>query len=270
MSATHTEEKNNDELIAMLSELEAVAHLPEPEKEGSDVIESKKTSGLTDDLFSELLPLTMGTPVPETNDSSEIAALLVGIEDEIETPAPAAEPEKTRKRIRKASKDVETVIEADAKPEPEPESEPVPAVKKAKTWEKITRKRFSMDDLDAGCFEAAGLDRVEFMKAYNDCPVKAMDKAQNFMAWHQGMAEMSVYTTIVITHLINNGTSDTAGIRLAMMNNPTKPYPAPTASTQAGQMMSVLPALGIATKDGKTLTLNPDSPLVQKFKSEAM
>ena len=115
-----------------------------------------------------------------------------------------------------------------------------------------------------------GFERKAFMDAYNACPVKAMDKVQNFMAWSQGLAELSVYTQISVTHLINAGTSDTAGFRLAMMSNPTKPYPSSTASAQAGQMMSILPVLGMAIKDGKTLTLNEDSPLVKKFRREIL
>ncbi|HDC4315859.1 TPA: hypothetical protein O8U22_003958 [Enterobacter kobei] len=53
-----------------------------------------------------------------------------------------------------------------------------------------------------------------------------------------------------------------------MMSYPEKPYPVGTASTQAGQMMTVFPALGIAEKDGKSLTLNADSPIVKKFMAE--
>ncbi|HHL1463868.1 TPA: hypothetical protein ACQ3C4_001738, partial [Klebsiella pneumoniae] len=132
------------------------------------------------------------------------------------------------------------------------------------------KKRFSMDQLSDEVMAELGFERKAFMDGYNNCPIKAMDKIQNVMAWSQGLAELSVYTQISVTHLINTGASDTAGFRLAMMSNPTKPYPSSTASAQAGQMMSILPVLGMAIKDGKTLTLNEDSPLVKKFKNEAM
>ncbi|AXO58232.1 TPA: hypothetical protein MIB26_23325 [Klebsiella pneumoniae] len=127
-----------------------------------------------------------------------------------------------------------------------------------------------MDQLSDEVMAELGFERKAFMDGYNTCPIKAMDKIQNVMAWSQGLAELSVYTQISVTHLINTGASDTAGFRLAMMSNPTKPYPSSTASAQAGQMMSILPVLGMAIKDGKTLTLNEDSPLVKKFKNEAM
>ena len=97
-----------------------------------------------------------------------------------------------------------------------------------------------------------------------------MDKVQNVMAWSQGLSDLSVYTIISVTHLVKTGSTDTAGFRLAMMSNPDKPYPSSTASAQAGQMMSILPVLGMATKDGKVLRINEESPLIKKFKNEAM
>ena len=258
MSSTHTSHKSsNDDLIAMLSELDGLDKMPEPEVVAPDVIEVNKQTGSTEDLFSELLPFVEKNNIESEN--ADISALLIGIEDEIEPPA-AKKP--------KANAKQKTVIEEKAEPEETVIS--VPAEGKVETKAKIGRKRFTLDDLGEEAFKTAGLERVSFMGDYNNCPVKAMDKVQNVMAWSQGLAELSVYTVIAMTHLVNTEASDTSGIRLAMMNNPAKPYPASTASAQAGQMMSVLPTLGMAVKNGKTLSLNADSPLVKKFKSEAM
>lgn len=85
-----------------------------------------------------------------------------------------------------------------------------------------------------------------------------------------GLSDLSIYTIISVTHLIKSGSADTAGFRLAMMSNPEKPYPSSTASAQAGQMMSILPVLGMATRDDKILKIDEDSPLVKKFRSEIL
>lgn len=270
MSAIHStgKENSNADLIAMLSELDC---LDEPSTGEADVVEVKKTSAITtDDLFSELLPL-VAAPKSEVKKSEKevIATLLGDIEDEIEvvTPPPAEE-----KPVIEA--EAESVIETTPVIEPEPEKEselasaPEPAPVKREPAAR--RKRFSMDQLSDEAMESLGFDRKAFMDGYNACPVKAMDKVQNVMAWSQGLSDLSVYTIISVTHLIKSGSADTAGFRLAMMSNPEKPYPSSTASAQAGQMMSILPVLGMATKDGKMLKLNEESPLVKKFKSEAM
>jgi hypothetical protein len=46
-----------------------------------------------------------------------------------------------------------------------------------------------------------------------------------------------------------------------MKTNGSKGYNGGTARSQAGQMMSLFPALKIATREGQKITLNPDSTL---------
>ncbi|HBQ3760398.1 TPA: hypothetical protein L7Z86_004417 [Klebsiella quasipneumoniae subsp. similipneumoniae] len=263
MSATNStaKESSNADLIAMLSELDGLSSIEEPDVLKEEVVEVKKSSTYTtDDLFSELLPL-VSAEKPVRSEEEAIKELLSNIDDEI-------------KPIEKSIEVVEEPVEAVAAPVAEEQasdtkSEPEKP-KRSPSSTGARKKRFSMDQLSDEVMAELGFERKAFMDAYNACPVKAMDKVQNFMAWSQGLAELSVYTQISVTHLINAGTSDTAGFRLAMMSNPTKPYPSSTASAQAGQMMSILPVLGMAIKDGKTLTLNEDSPLVKKFRREIL
>ena len=272
MSATNStaKESSNADLIAMLSELDGLSSIEEPDVLKEEVVEVKKSSTYTtDDLFSELLPL-VSAEKPVRSEEEAIKELLSNIDDEIK---PIEKPIEVAEAPVEAS--VEAPVEASVEapvveaPASETRSEPEKP-KRSPSSTGARKKRFSMDQLSDEVMAELGFERKAFMDGYNNCPIKAMDKIQNVMAWSQGLAELSVYTQISVTHLINTGASDTAGFRLAMMSNPTKPYPSSTASAQAGQMMSILPVLGMAIKDGKTLTLNEDSPLVKKFKNEAM
>ncbi|HDT5225731.1 TPA: hypothetical protein QHS72_003721 [Klebsiella pneumoniae subsp. pneumoniae] len=280
MSATNStaKESSNADLIAMLSELDGLSSIEEPDVLKEEVVEVKKSSTYTtDDLFSELLPL-VSAEKPVRSEEEAIKELLSNIDDEIkpiEKPIEVAEAPVEAPVEASVEAPVEAPVEASVEapvveaPASETRSEPEKP-KRSPSSTGARKKRFSMDQLSDEVMAELGFERKAFMDGYNNCPIKAMDKIQNVMAWSQGLAELSVYTQISVTHLINTGASDTAGFRLAMMSNPTKPYPSSTASAQAGQMMSILPVLGMAIKDGKTLTLNEDSPLVKKFKNEAM
>lgn len=264
MSATNStaKESSNADLIAMLSELDGLSSIEEPDVLKEEVVEVKKSSTYTtDDLFSELLPL-VSAEKPVRSEEEAIKELLSNIDDEIK---PIEKPIEVAEAPVEASVEAPVVEEQASETRSEPEKP-----KRSPSSTGARKKRFSMDQLSDEVMAELGFERKAFMDGYNACPIKAMDKIQNVMAWSQGLAELSVYTQISVTHLINTGASDTAGFRLAMMSNPTKPYPSSTASAQAGQMMSILPVLGMAIKDGKTLTLNEDSPLVKKFKNEAM
>ncbi|HBL6736681.1 TPA: hypothetical protein LSH72_004073 [Klebsiella oxytoca] len=260
MSATHStsKENSNADLIAMLSELDGLNPIEEPGEVVGEVVEVKKhATYTTDDLFSELLPL-VSSEKPVSSEEEAIKELLSNIDDEIKP---------VEKSIEVVEEPVEAQVVEEQASEAKSESE---KPKRSPSSTGARKKRFSMDQLSDEVMAELGFERKTFMDGYNACPVKAMDKVQNVMAWSQGLAELSVYTQISVTHLINAGTSDTAGFRLAMMSNPTKPYPSSTASAQAGQMMSILPVLGMATKGGKVLEINEDSPLVKKFRREIL
>ncbi|WBM72964.1 hypothetical protein OH773_22230 (plasmid) [Buttiauxella sp. WJP83] len=130
------------------------------------------------------------------------------------------------------------------------------------------KQRFSLESKDEAFFTGAGLERGVFMEAFEKAPVKAKDKISNLLNWFGGGPEISIYTVIAIRHILETKDATSNSIKLALMSNPEKPYPLNTASTQAGQMMAVFPATGIATRDGGNLTLNKASPLVKKFIAE--
>ncbi|KWW08277.1 hypothetical protein [Escherichia fergusonii] len=128
--------------------------------------------------------------------------------------------------------------------------------------------RFTLDDKEQSFFENAGLDKESFLAAYEKAPVKAKDKVLNLLNWFSGGPDISVYTVISLRHIIEANVATSNSIKIALMSNPEKPYPLNTASTQAGQMMAVFPATGVALREGGNLTLNVESPIIKKFKAE--
>lgn len=151
--------------------------------------------------------------------------------------------------------------------EPKPEEEQ-PKRQKAKSERTPTKPRFTLEGKDESFYATAGLESESFTAAFEGAPVKAKDKILNLLNWFSGGPEISVYTVIAMRHILDANTATSNSIKLALMSNPEKPYPLNTASTQAGQMMAVFPATGIATREGGNLTLNKESPIVKKFIAE--
>lgn len=151
--------------------------------------------------------------------------------------------------------------------EPKPEEEQ-PNRQKAKSERAPAKPRFTLEGQDESFYATAGLESERFTAAFEAAPVKAKDKILNLLNWFSGGPEISVYTVIAMRHILDANTATSNSIKLALMSNPEKPYPLNTASTQAGQMMAVFPATGIATREGGNLTINKESPIVKKFIAE--
>ncbi|WP_370992951.1 hypothetical protein [Enterobacter hormaechei] len=151
--------------------------------------------------------------------------------------------------------------------EPKPEEEQ-PKRQKAKSERTPAKPRFTLEGKDESFYVTAGLESESFTAAFEGAPVKAKDKILNLLNWFSGGPEISVYTVIAMRHILDANTATSNSIKMALMSNPEKPYPLNTASTQAGQMMAVFPATGIATREGGNLTLNKESPIVKKFIAE--
>ncbi|MGS3912247.1 hypothetical protein ACEWJU_15380 [Escherichia coli] len=151
--------------------------------------------------------------------------------------------------------------------EPKPEEEQ-PKRQKAKSERAPAKPRFTLEGKDESFYVSAGLESESFTAAFEGAPVKAKDKILNLLNWFNGGPEISVYTVIAMRHILDTNTATSNSIKLALMSYPEKPYPLNTASTQAGQMMAVFPATGIATREGGNLTLNKESPIVKKFIAE--
>lgn len=92
---------------------------------------------------------------------------------------------------------------------------------------------------------------------------KVREKAVNAF-WSvatQNPAKLSKYTKIAISVLRDKGSVTGPELKAAMADH----MAASTASAQSGQMLSLLPLLRIANKDGKTLVLNENSVLADIF-----
>ncbi|MDD8357070.1 hypothetical protein LAX33_12660 [Escherichia coli] len=276
MSAVSNIVKNDDldELTAMLQSLE------EP------VQKAAKMSGVDeiDDLLSGLDD-AIAKPVEAVADevmnacsTGDLSSVLEELEIEHES-VKVEEPE--RDLIAEVVN--ETVPELDARstettgtdptPLPSVESEPKPEEEqpkrqKAKSERALAKPRFTLEGKDESFYATAGLESESFTAAFEGAPVKAKDKILNLLNWFSGGPEISVYTVIAMRHILDANTATSNSIKLALMSNPEKPYPLNTASTQAGQMMAVFPATGIATREGGNLTLNKESPIVKKFIAE--
>jgi hypothetical protein len=133
--------------------------------------------------------------------------------------------------------------------EPKPEEEQ-PKRQKAKSERAPAKPRFTLEGKDESFYASAGLESESFTAAFEGAPVKAKDKILNLLNWFNGGPEISVYTVIAMRYILDANTVTSNSIKLALMSNPEKPYPLNTASTQAGQMMAVFPATGIATREG--------------------
>lgn len=209
-------------------------------------------SKLSDDLGSEepdLSTIVEPEPAPE---EVKAESDLVAISDSVSSPvdAPVYTVAAKPRRKRKAKTEAET----DESTKPAKPREP--------------RSKMSLDDLTDEDCEKIGVDKTALVEAYEKCPVKAKDKVLNLIQWAVKGNELSVYTQLCIENLIKNNTSTSEMFRLHMMSNPSRPYPAATAGSQAGQLMAVLPALNIADRIGKNLTLKADSPIVKLFVSQ--
>lgn len=87
---------------------------------------------------------------------------------------------------------------------------------------------------------------------------KVGEKVLNMACAIDGKEQLSVYTKIAIDLLKSNGSFTATELRDKYL---ARPYSAGTASAQGSQMFALLPFMGIATRSGNTLTLNPESVL---------
>lgn len=90
-------------------------------------------------------------------------------------------------------------------------------------------------------------------------PIKIQEKVINFYAHLSNGAQLSNYTTIAIQLLVKDGELTSKGLKDAYE---ARPYSPGTASSQATQMMKLLPLLGLAKREGQKLIVNPDSVLL--------
>lgn len=96
-------------------------------------------------------------------------------------------------------------------------------------------------------------------------PKKVGEKAVNLIAHLAGGAQLSCYTQIALTMLMEKGELTSSELVARYL---ARPYSEGTSRSQCGQMMALLPALGIAERPttGK-LVLIADSPIASILKA---
>lgn len=113
--------------------------------------------------------------------------------------------------------------------------------------------------------EMAALNEADLKKqidavvnGFNTLPKKVREKVLNVFQHVHGGVNLSTYTAMAMTLLKLKGEITSDDLRQAYID---RPYSTGTASAQSSQMFQLLPALGLANRDGKALTLNPNSVL---------
>lgn len=160
--------------------------------------------------------------------------------------------------------EVETAAELEIEVE-----EPTPEVTKPKRERAAStepKTRLDLNSLSVEECDKLGVNKEKLLTSYESCPKKAKEKVLNLIQWALRGSELSIYTQICFESLILNNTVTTEVLRISMMSNPTRPYPAATAGTQAGQIMAAFPTMGITDRVGKNMTIIEKSPLVKLFK----
>jgi hypothetical protein len=116
-------------------------------------------------------------------------------------------------------------------------------------------------DVDQAAVRASIAEMIDRM------PKKVQEKAVNIVTVAVAGGRLSTYTQIALKHLIDTGSLSSKDLVERYKTNDGKAYSLGTARAQAGQMMRLFSDLAIANKDGKSLTINPDSILAEGLKS---
>lgn len=95
---------------------------------------------------------------------------------------------------------------------------------------------------------------------------KVGDKAVNLLRWQHDPKKLQGYTRLGVEHLLEHSTISSKSLTEHFQKSG---YTIGTARSQANQLMSLLPALKVASKSGRELTVNADSTIVASFQSAA-
>lgn len=106
--------------------------------------------------------------------------------------------------------------------------------------------------------EEAFNKRFALLETIDKLPIKIGEKVTNLYAHLGKGATLSLYTRKAIDHLVAAGEMTSKSLRDVYMVR----YSEGTASSQATQMMKLLPTLGLAIRDGQRLLPNPNSTLL--------
>lgn len=124
--------------------------------------------------------------------------------------------------------------------------------------------------LDANDFALSEEDshtkRHDLMAAIDVLPKKIGEKVVNLYAHISKGATLSTYTRIAIDLLVKDGEITSKSLKDLYI---ARPYSEGTASSQATQMMKLLPTLGLAIRSAGKITLNENSLLMPMLTTPA-
>lgn len=120
-----------------------------------------------------------------------------------------------------------------------------------------------MDDaeLDANALREREKATLEMIDAL---PKKVGEKATNLFGFLKTGEHLSIYTKIALNLLLEKGTFTSEALRDKML---AEGYTQGTSSSQAQQMMQLLPALKIGVRVKNIMTKNPDSTILMKYEA---
>lgn len=104
--------------------------------------------------------------------------------------------------------------------------------------------------------------RFALLETIDGLPVKIGEKVTNLFAAIAKGATLSVYTQMAVDLLMKDGELTSKSLKDAYI---ARPYSEGTASSQATQMMKLLPTLGLAERAAGKLVVNLHSPLLNKL-----
>lgn len=156
------------------------------------------------------------------------------------------------KKVTKESKATESTVEVKSK--------------KVENKETVNKIR-DIEELTPDIATKLGLEE-NYAERYQSLPKKAKSKFINLVNWFLFDEQLSIYTLVCFKQLVDKTEVKSSDLKIALMSNTERPYPVTTASSQAGQLMAIFPAMDIGQLNDKTIVLKSTSPLVIKFENK--
>lgn len=248
-----------------------------------------------DDLEGSSVTTEEGTTVLASDDATIDEALLEGVTreveleaivqegyDEVELEVAGSSPAAITEEGKKAAMDeVKAIAESSEAPEAElaPEAAPAETVKpksraggSAKPSEALKVRLGGIEAVQSTLIhkpEDAALDADKLselialrMAELDKAPKKVAEKLVNAYAHLTSGGSLSVYTELALEMILTKGEITSKDIFDRYI---ARPWSEGTARSQSGQLMQVLPMMGIAKREGQKLTLIRESVLAQTF-----
>jgi hypothetical protein len=240
-------------------------------------VEEKGPSSIDDELAQ--LEAMIGSEIP-TLETSDDALIDIPTLEEVASEIAAAE---SREEAYSKMGEPEDSGTPDATIEPDPDAgeklkKGTPKIKarahgEAKPSAALVARLGSVEAVTAHLKISEGDDAVdakelvtalsERLSGLDDLPKKVGEKAVNLIAHLGGGAKLSCYTEIAIKMLVSKGELTSKELIDRYI---ARPYSEGTSRSQCGQMMQLLPALGLADRTTRgSLTLRKDSVIAKQL-----